>query len=75
MLFGANLRAMLTNQWFEHTWSVEHFSLQSKELFSAFAILLKLMKHLSCYLSWFLLILYQSNLKLNIHISYHGNPA
>lgn len=24
MLFGANLRAILTNQWFDYTWSVEH---------------------------------------------------
>lgn len=30
MLFGANIRAMLTNQWFKHTWSIEHFILQRK---------------------------------------------
>lgn len=26
-------------------------------------------------ISWFLLILYQSNLKLTVHVSYYGNPA
>lgn len=75
MLFGANLRAILTNQWFDCTWSVEHQLVKqitvlstccSFEADEALELLL---------VSWFLLILYQSNLKLNVHVSYHRNPA